>query len=86
MFLREKYPVIWLRLDTELTRLKETLKQKESSLVVKVEEVLKIATQCGITDPDGQQLALEFFHETGRIVCLSKYIILYSIELCIDST
>ena len=75
-FLREKYPVIWLRLDTELTILKETLKQKESSLVVKVEEVLKIATQCGITDPDGQQLALEFFHETGRIVCLSKYYII----------
>ena len=72
-FLREKYPLIWLGLDTELSKLKETLKQKKSSLVVKVEEVLKIATHCGITDPDGQQLALEFFHETGKIVCLSKY-------------
>ena len=71
-FLREKYPVIWLRLDIELSRLKETLKQKKSCLVVKVEEVHKIATQCGITDHDGQQLALEFFHETGKIVYLSK--------------
>ena len=71
-FLREKYPLIWLRFDSELTRLKESLKRKTSSLVVKVEEMHKIATQCGITDPDGQQLALEFFHETGKIVYLSK--------------
>ena len=71
-FLREKYPVIWLRFDIELSRLKETLKQKKSCLVVKVEEVHKIATQCGITDPEGQHLALEFFHETGKIVYLSK--------------
>ena len=71
-FLREEYPVIWFRFDSELTRFKESLKRKKSSLVVKVEEVHKIATQCGITDPDGQQLALEFFHETGKIVCLSK--------------
>ena len=72
-FLGEEYPVIWFRFDSELSRLKESLKQKESSLVVKEEEVLKIATHCGITDRDGQLLALEFFHETGKIVCLSKY-------------
>ena len=82
-FLREKHPLIWLRFDSELTRLKESLKQKKSSLVVRVEEVLKIATQCGITDPDGQQLALEFFHETGRIVCLSKYYIVLSCALTV---
>ena len=72
-FLGEEYPVIWFRFDSELTRLKESLKRKKSSLVVKEEEVLKIATHCGITDRDGQLLALEFFHETGKIVCLSKY-------------
>ena len=81
-FLREKYPVIWLRFDSELNRFKKSLKQEESSLVVKVEEVLKIATQCGITNPEGQLLALEFFHETGKIVCLSK---LYSIVWSINS-
>ena len=79
-FLREKYPVIWLRFDSELNRFKKSLKQEESSLVVKVEEVQKIATQCGITDPEGQLLTLEFFHETGKIVCLSKlYSIVWSI-------
>ena len=72
-FLGEEYPVIWFRFDSELTRLKESLKRKKSSLVVKEEEVLKIATHCGITDRYGQLLALEFFHETGKIVCLSKY-------------
>ena len=72
-FLGEEYPVIWFRFDSELTRLNESLKRKKSSLVVKEEEVLKIATHCGITDRDGQLLALEFFHETGKIVCLSKY-------------
>ena len=71
-FLTEEYPVIWFRFDSELTRFKESLKRKKSSLVVRVEEVHEIATQCGITDPDGQQLAMEFFHETGKIVCLSK--------------
>ena len=71
-FLREEYPVIWFRFDSELTRFKESLKRKKFSLVVKVEEVLKVATQCGITDPEGQLLALEFFHETGKIVYLSK--------------
>ena len=71
-FLKEMLPLTWLRFDSELSRLKESLKENESSLVVQVEEVLKIAAQCGIADPDEQLLVLEFFHETGKIVCLSK--------------
>ena len=72
-FIEEDYPLSWLRLEAKLVERRKKLEGENSSLLIQLDQVLRLATQCGIHSPEGQNLALEFFHETGKIVYLSKY-------------
>ena len=72
-FIEEDYPLSWLRLEAKLVERRKKLEGENSSLLIQLDQVLRLATQCGIRSPEGQNLALEFFHETGKIVYLSKY-------------
>lgn len=71
-FLNKDHPIIWLQFESELVKVKEKFKAEKSSLVVKTEDILKVASQCGLVKPVEQDLALKFFHDTGKIVYLSK--------------
>ena len=71
-FIEEDYPVSWLNLETKLVQWRKKLEGEKSSLLIQVDKVLRLAAQCGIHGREGQLLALEFFHETGKIVYLSK--------------
>ena len=37
-------------------------------------EAKQLAVQSRITDEDQQELALKFFHDTKKIICLSKFV------------
>lgn len=71
-FLDEDHPLIWLRFEQELIKLRHNLVNNLLPLFVTVDEVLKIAQFQGIDDTDSQELALDFFHHTGKLVYLSK--------------
>ena len=74
IFLKEDYPIVWLQFESELMRQREYQKQRSLSMVVKLEELQRWAHQQGIATPEAQNLAFQFFHDTGKIVYLSKCI------------
>ena len=71
-FLEDRHPLIWLKFEQKLIKMREGLIQKHLPLFVTVEEVKKVAESQGIDDDKGHELALNFFHDTGKIVSLSK--------------
>lgn len=71
-FLKEKYPLLWLRFEAQLMRMREEKQRGNTSQVVKLPEVIRCAQQCGIVDEEEIDLALQFFHDTGTITCLGK--------------
>ena len=71
-FLKEEYPILWLRFEALLIRLREARQHSEASQVVKLADVRNLALQCGIEDQEQIDQALLFFHDTGTIICLSK--------------
>ena len=71
-FLKEEYPILWLRFEALLIRLREARQHSEASQVVKLAKVRNLALQCGIEDQEQIDQALLFFHDTGTIICLSK--------------
>ena len=71
-FLKEKYPLLWLRFEAQLMRMREEKQRGNTSQVVKLPEVICCAQQCGIVDEEEIDLALQFFHDTGTITCLGK--------------
>lgn len=68
-FLHESHPIKWLKFEEDL---KDFSKVKKPP-IVKVQEVDGIAADCRITDEDTKNLALHFFHDTGKIVYLSEF-------------
>ena len=70
-FLDEDYPLIWLRLEQRLIKQRQKLSDKKLPLFVTVEEVKKLAESQGVND-ESCKLALNFFHDTGKIVCLGR--------------
>ena len=72
-FLKEEYPLLWLRFEAQLMRMREEKQQAKTSQVVKRSEVIQCAQQCGIIDQEEIDLALQFFHDTGTITCLGKH-------------
>ena len=72
-FLKEEYPLLWLRFEAQLMRMREEKQQGKISQVVKLPEVKRCAQRCGIMDQDEINLALQFFHDTGTITCLGKH-------------
>ena len=71
-FIKEEYPILYLRFEEFLIRLRETQRERKASQVVKLAEVRKLARQCGIEHQEQIDQALLFFHDTGTIICLSK--------------
>ena len=71
-FLDEDHPLIWLRFEQELIKMRQNLIQKNLPLFVTVDEVLKLAKFQGIDDAESQKLALNFLHDTGKLVYLGK--------------
>lgn len=71
-FLEEDHPVIWLNFEAQLVEYCNMRKSAGSSVVVPVQDVLAIASRNGIETEDDQHLALDFFHDTGKIIYLSK--------------
>ena len=69
-FLKESHPIKWLKFEE---RLKRCRSHRKLCPIMKVSEVKEVATECGITDPQQQDLALQFFHNTGKVSWLSKY-------------
>lgn len=67
-FLEEVYPVLWLQFESELVN----QRKERSNSVIKLEELRIVAARHGITDRSAQDLAFTFFHDTGKIICLSK--------------
>ena len=74
-FLDEDHPLIWLRFEQELIKMRQNLIQKKLPLFVTVDEVLKLAESQGMDDAESKDLALKFFHDTGKLVLLSKLFI-----------
>ncbi len=71
-FLEEDHPIIWLNFEARLAEYCNVRKSEGLSVVVPVQDVLAVASQQGIEIEDDQRLALDFFHDTGKIICLSK--------------
>ena len=63
-FLEEDYPLLWIRFEQELTI------RQQSFPILEMNEVLKIAEDIGITRDS--EFALQFFHDSGKIICLSE--------------
>lgn len=70
-FLDEYYPIKWLKFEE---RLKQTYDSGASTPIMKIKDVKELAVKSGITSEEQQDLALKFFHESGKIICLSKCI------------
>ena len=71
-FLEEDHPIIWLNFEARLVEYCNECKSTGLSVVVPVQDVLAVASRQGIETEDDQHLALDFFHDTGKIICLSK--------------
>lgn len=68
-FLDEYYPIKWLKFEE---RLKQTYDSGSSTPIMKIKDVKLLAIKSGITNEEQQDLALKFFHDAGKIICLSK--------------
>ena len=71
-FLKEDHPIIWLNFEARLVEYCNVRKSTGLSVVVPVQDVLAVASKQGIETEDDQHLALDFFHDTGKIIYLSK--------------
>ena len=73
-FLQEFHPLKWLKFEDRL-KVEEQSKtrRKDNCLIMKIEDVKKLARNSGITNEDQLNLALKFFHDTGKIIYLSKF-------------
>lgn len=72
-FLKEDHPLIWLRFERELIK----VHKNKLTQFVSLDEVLKLAENQGLDDVESE-LALNFFHDTGKLVYLSKlYMYMY---------
>ena len=80
-FLNEDHPLIWLRFERELIK----VRQNKFTQFVTVDEVLKLAEIQGLDDAESE-LAVNFFHDTGKLVYLSKLYICTSVVLTISRT
>ena len=68
-FMQEEHPIKWLKFQDRLERSKAGV-----SPVMTMAEAKQLAVQSRITDEDQQELALKFFHDTKKIICLSKFV------------
>ncbi len=68
-FLKEYYPIKWLKFEERLKKQMETL---STTPVMTVEGVKALAVKSNITSEDQRDLALKFFHDTGKIICISE--------------
>ena len=71
-FLKEDHPIIWLNFEARLVESCNMRKSAGLSVVVPVQDLLAMASQQGIETEDDQCLALDFFHDTGKLIYLSK--------------
>ncbi len=69
-FLNEDYPVVWL--DFEKKLISERKKRTNMSMIVKWEIVEELAQSCRFTNEKQLQTAVQFFHDTGTLICLRK--------------
>ena len=67
----EQYPIKWLKFEEYL---QEQCEARKSTPVMKIEEAKELAVKSGITDEQQQELALQFFSDTGKLNWLSKYL------------
>ena len=65
--INDVYPFKWLRFEELLKQ------QRKLTPVMKIKEINKLSIKSGIIVEEQRNLALKFFHETGKIICLSKY-------------
>ena len=65
----EQYPIKWLKFEEYLL---EQCEARKSTPVMKIEEAKELAVKSGITDEQQQELALQFFDDTGKLNWLSK--------------
>jgi hypothetical protein len=68
-FLHELHPIKWLRFEEDLKDLSKVKK------IVTVEEVDVIAANCDIRKEDEKDLALRFFHDTGKIIYPGEFVL-----------
>ena len=68
-FLNDDHPIKWLKFEECLDQCD---KKKALTPVMTVEDVKKLAVKCSINDEPTQDLALTFFHDTGKIIYLSE--------------
>ena len=68
-FLKEDHPVIYLYLEDCIEYLRISSK---STPVVDVSRMREIAKQCGLGKEKEQDVAFQFFHDTGKILWLSE--------------
>ena len=67
----EQYPIKWLKFEEYL---QEQCEARKSTPVMKIEEAKELAVKSGIADEQQQELALQFFNDTGKLNWLSKYL------------
>ena len=73
-FLKEEHPITWLKLEERLKSLYRwgSYKEGDPAPIMDVKELKELARKSGIEGDDQQELALKFFHLTGKIIYLSK--------------
>ena len=73
-FLKEEHPITWLKLEERLKLLYRwgSYKEGDPAPIMDVKELKELARKSGIEGDDQQELALKFFHLTGKIIYLSK--------------
>ncbi len=69
-FLDECYPIKWLKFEERLKKQMETM--STTTPVVTIEGVKALAVRSNITSKAQQDLALKFFHDTGKIICIGE--------------
>ena len=69
-FLDEDHPIKWLKFEE---RLKKEGEERRPAPVMDIEQVKDLANKSRIMEEEEQDLALKFFHDTGKIIYLSKF-------------
>ena len=70
--LNDDHPIKWLKFEERLKKCRES---RKPAPVMKMEEARELAAKSRIIAEDEQDLALRFFHDTGKIICLSKIVL-----------
>ncbi|KAF3980785.1 MAG: hypothetical protein HFP76_00290, partial [Methylococcales symbiont of Iophon sp. n. MRB-2018] len=65
----EQHPIKWLKFEDHL---QEKCLARKSTPVMMIKEAKELAVKSGITDEKQQELALQYFNDTGKLVWLSK--------------